>query len=52
MEINITARFRIPEKNFCILNNFVIFGDVYIIQHFAFLIFQRLCIVRMMRQNS
>ena len=38
------------EKNFCILNNFVIFGDVYIIQYFAFLLFQSLSIAQMMRQ--
>ena len=27
-------------------------GDVYILQHLAFLIFQSLCIVQMMRQNA
>ena len=27
LEISVTAHFRILEKNFCILNNFVIFGD-------------------------
>ena len=39
-------------KNFCVLNSFVIFGDVSIIQQFAFLIFQSLCIVQIMRQNA
>ena len=38
-------------KSFCILDNFVIFGDVYIIQHYAFLIFESLRIVQMIRQN-
>ena len=53
LEINITARFISWKKLiFYILNNFVIFDDAYIIQHFAFLIFQSLCIVQMMRQNA
>ena len=30
-------------KNFCMLDNFVMFDDVYIMQHNAFLIFKSLC---------
>ena len=37
-------------KNFCILDSFVIFDDVYILQHYAFLIFQILSIMQMVRK--
>ena len=52
LEIIITAHSGIQEKNFCILDNLVIFDDVYIIQQYAFLIFQSLSITQMMRQNA
>ena len=52
LEINIMARFGILEKNVCILGNRVISNDIHIIQQYAFLIFQSLGIMQMMRQNA